>query len=437
MIFLNRMVRSFLIILLASGSVSHAQDQTKQRVSGRPLMNLENSAIELNSETKPYPFHQIVMLGAIRTYQILISPSKGSFCPMHPHCSLYGYQAFKRYNPVRAFLMTADRLHRCGHDLDNYEPVEVAGFVRFLDPVQPSLTDKASNPNADTWSEIHTQVSLNTPRNADTSVRSSSDDGHSEDSRLFRFAEILQFESNYDRAITEYRRLLSYFPNSRYEKQALKSIFYCYYKAEQYLTAIHWGQDLLEKGTCSPDEDELEFFIGASYFKVGNYPRARNCFTQVANSSNKDFREKSLLLKGLSYTKEANWEDAERSFARVSPDSEFSDKARQCEKLSQDGKKLGLKSPAIAGVLAVIPGLGYLYDGYEQTALSSFIVNGLFIWGTFEAFRKDNQSVGTMLGILSFGWYAGNIYGSVISAQRRNIKSRDDLLLKFDIGFQF
>jgi len=109
----------------------------------------------------------------------------------------------------------------------------------------------------------------------------------------------------------------------------------------------------------------------------------------------------------------------------------------QCGKLSQDGKNLDLKSRATAGILAIIPGLGYLYDGYKQTALSSFIVNSLFIWSTVEAFQRDNKSLGAMLSVLSFGWYAGNIYGSVISAERRNIKLKNDLLLKFDVGFLF
>ena len=349
---------------------------------------------------------------------------------MHPHCSLYGYLAFRRHNPIQAFLMTADRLHRCGHDLDNYETVEVNGLVRFLDPVNSLWSGNESDTDVITRPEILGQALLNTYQNSNTSGASAS-----EDSRLFHFAETLQSEGNYERAIIEYRRLLSYFPDSRYRKQASKSVFYCYYKAEQYLTAIHWGQELLEEDIASADADEIRFFIGASYFKVGNYPRARSYFTEVANDG--ELGDKSLILQGLSYAMETSWEYAEVSFARIGPDSKFSDKARQCEKLSQDGRKLGLKSPAIAGILAVVPGLGYLYDGYKQTALSAFVVNSLFIWGTIEAFRRDNKSLGTMLGVLSFGWYTGNIYGSVISAERRNMKLKNDLLLQFDIGFHF
>lgn len=432
-----RIVLTFSIFFFASRGLPNAQDQIRHSASDTSFMDTKNSVFEWNSETRPYPFHQFVTLGAIRTYQLLISPSKGSFCPMHPHCSLYGYQAFKAHNPVKAFLVTTDRLHRCGHDLDNYEPVEVDGFVRFFDPLQSPLTDNGSNPNADTWPKIHSWLLLNTSLNRGISFSSSSDDSLSEDIRILHFAETLESEGHYDRAITEYRRLLIYYPNSSYQKQAMKSIFDCYYKAQQYLTAIHWGQDFISKDLNSEVEMEIKFFIGASYFKLGNFPLARSYFTEVSSTDNGVLKEKSLVLQGLSYAKEANWEDAEKTFATITTDSRFSDNARRCEELSQDGKKLGLKSPTIAGVLAIIPGLGYLYDGYEQTALSSFIVNGLFMWSTFEAFRNDNQSIGTLLGVLSFGWYAGNIYGSVMSAQRKNMKLRSDLLKKFNVGFEF
>jgi len=96
-----------------------------------------------------------------------------------------------------------------------------------------------------------------------------------------------------------------------------------------------------------------------------------------------------------------------------------------------------LKNPAVAGVLAVVPGLGYLYDGYKQSAIASFIVNGLFIWGTVEAFRQDNKGLGVVLGLFSFGFYSGNIYGSITSAQRKNTKEKDDLISQFKLGFSY
>jgi hypothetical protein len=88
-------------------------------------------------------------------------------------------------------------------------------------------------------------------------------------------------------------------------------------------------------------------------------------------------------------------------------------------------------------VLGVLPGLGYLYDGYKRTALTAFLVNGLFLWGTAEAFRAGDEGVGAAVGGIGLGWYTGNIYGSVVSARRANLKRENDLLSRYELGFEF
>lgn len=204
----------------------------------------------------------------------------------------------------------------------------------------------------------------------------------------------------------------------------------------EFLTAIHWGQELLSKGELV-EEDEIKFLIGLSYFKVENYQAARKYFSEVMDNGKDELIEKSILLEGLSYARERKWEEAEKAFVKIKPDSKFYDNTKESIELSKRGKNLRKKSPVIAGLLGIVPGLGYLYSGYEQTAVASFIVNGLFIWGAVEAFKQDNEGLGIMLGTLSFGWYSGNIYGSVNSAQRSNIKSEKDILSKFTLGFEY
>jgi tetratricopeptide (TPR) repeat protein len=371
-------------------------------------------------------------------YQLLLSPGTGINCPMYPNCSLYAYQAFKKYNPLKAYMMTLDRLYRCGRDINNYDTVEFFGSTRLLDPVLPNLGPIGSNHYTYTWYEAYTQSPENNPQKMDSLLVRSFSYSIKDVDRLYNFAETLKHEEKYDHAIVEYRRLLSYFPNSRYQKDALISIVFCYYKSNQYLESIEFGQKLLYEGDInSEDENELKFLIGACYFKFGNFPLARAYFMQLEDSANELIKEKGTLLQGLSYVQETDWQNAEKCFASIPLESKFSYNARICEKLSREGRMLGRKSPIVAGILGIVPGLGYLYDEYEQTALSSFVVNSLFIWGTFEALRKDNKSIGAILGFFSLGWYTGNIYGSIISAQRGNIKANNDLIIKFDIGFEF
>jgi len=425
-----------LIFVLTSHNLCIAQEQPQWNASTSNHPTFENSDVDEKSVTPTYSFHQLLTTTAIKTYQLLISPSKGSSCPMYQHCSLYSYQSFSRFHPIKAFLMTADRLHRCGHDLDNYTPIEVDGFVRFWDPVDPTFVSSTLKSDAG-WSAGQDKASFNILHGVFATTPTSDSEGSKQDSLLFYFADWLQRGGDYDRAITEYRRVLFYYTKSHYRKRAATSLLDCYYNAGQYLAAIHWGQELLGKNISSIDDSQLSFVLGCSYFRLGNYPLSITYLSEAASADTVAIKEKSVLLQGLACAYESNWKDAARSFAVISDYSEFSEKARYCEELCSQAEYLGRKRPTVAGLLAIVPGLGYLYDGYPQTALSSFLVNGLCFWGTYEAFRNDNLGVGSLLAILSFGWYSGNIYGSVISAKRKNIKLKNDLLARFDIGFSF
>lgn len=53
-------------------------------------------------------------------YQKYISGIRGHECPMYPSCSHFGLKTFSEKNAASAFVMTSDRLLRCGHDHSNY-----------------------------------------------------------------------------------------------------------------------------------------------------------------------------------------------------------------------------------------------------------------------------------------------------------------------------
>ncbi len=93
---------------------------------------------------------------------------------------------------------------------------------------------------------------------------------------------------------------------------------------------------------------------------------------------------------------------------------------------------LPYKSPAVAGALAaVLPGAGHVYVGRVRDALAAFLVNAVFVAATWEAFRNDLEILGSFLGVMELGWYAGNIYSAVNSAHKYNRKLRQDLLDNF------
>ena len=78
-----------------SGSKMEAPDRT-DRVFAREAMPLE-----------------LLAMGMIRLYQVLISPQDIPSCNFVPSCSHFGMEAIRRYGVIQGGLMTSDRLQRC------------------------------------------------------------------------------------------------------------------------------------------------------------------------------------------------------------------------------------------------------------------------------------------------------------------------------------
>jgi uncharacterized protein len=73
---------------------------------------------------------------AIDFYQRYISPARGEGgCPMHPSCSQFAKIAFEQRSWYEAYVLTLERLLRCGNDLQYYPLVRVGDEVRWYDPV--------------------------------------------------------------------------------------------------------------------------------------------------------------------------------------------------------------------------------------------------------------------------------------------------------------
>jgi len=56
---------------------------------------------------------QVMVMGAIRTYQTVISPAMGPTCKYYPSCSHYGLEAVKRHGAIKGSVLAAWRILRC------------------------------------------------------------------------------------------------------------------------------------------------------------------------------------------------------------------------------------------------------------------------------------------------------------------------------------
>jgi len=86
------------------------------------------------------------------------------------------------------------------------------------------------------------------------------------------------------------------------------------------------------------------------------------------------------------------------------------------------------KSPVVAATMsAIIPGTGKIYAGqWKDGAIALLFVAGN-VWQSYRGFHKfgNKSAYGWIFAGLSAGFYIGNIYGSVKTAQRYNRKNED------------
>jgi TM2 domain-containing membrane protein YozV len=81
------------------------------------------------------------------------------------------------------------------------------------------------------------------------------------------------------------------------------------------------------------------------------------------------------------------------------------------------------KSPAIAGVIsAIIPGSGKMYVGEWGDGITALLVTSLFAFLAYDNFRADHTTRAWIFSGLGAFFYAGNIYGSIASAQIFNAR---------------
>ncbi len=70
-------------------------------------------------------------------YKNRISSFDGNRCPMYPTCSAYSGQAFQKHGFFLGWIMTCDRLMRCGRDeLLRAPRIIVDGRIRCHDPLE-------------------------------------------------------------------------------------------------------------------------------------------------------------------------------------------------------------------------------------------------------------------------------------------------------------
>lgn len=248
--------------------------------------------------------------------------------------------------------------------------------------------------------------------------------------KQFAFAENLFEESDFYRAIGEYKRLTFLCPGSESlcEKAYFK-IGLSYFRAQRWQNAIDALDLFLAHYPDSSVASEALYLKGMSEKNLSLYDRALSTFQGVIETGGEEYRAKAIYQSGLVLADMEQWERAGEMFTRVPEGSTLYDSAGVFSAGLANIGNLPHKSPAVAGTLAaVLPGAGHLYTGRSMDALVAFLLNGAFIWSAVELFDDEKYVTGAIVTFFELGWYGGNIYSAIGSAHKFNKRTQRDFI---------
>ena len=96
---------------------------------------------------------QIVLIGLVKGYRLLLSPALGSACRFEPSCSAYSLQALQQHGAAVGSYLTLRRLARChpwcNGGMDPVPPVSAgrcaASFTRLVTPANSPPSKKTKS----------------------------------------------------------------------------------------------------------------------------------------------------------------------------------------------------------------------------------------------------------------------------------------------------
>ncbi len=336
--------------------------------------------------------------GGIGFYQRFISQARGSRCAMYPSCSNYGLICFEHKPFLEAMAMTADRMIRCGHDGKFYDLTYEYGYPSLIDypPFEPVPREIVYKPKSFVTTD---NVS---PKTATDSIKG--------------FINTLINNHSYELALLEIERM-AYFKPRLFDHSMYYGKLLCYDGLDREEEGIF---DFSVKGKAKfGDNSKIVTQVAKMYYEIGNYKEAVKTLTDVA-CADSFFMYKKELYRSLSALRMGYEADA-YSYMREACCYVGNDIAvRENLQVFESLRNMRKKKPLTAGLLSIIPGMGYLYCGQPGNAITSLLINGLLAYATYTSVKNKNYGIAGVTGVFSLTFYVGNIMGSVNGAKRYN-----------------
>lgn len=215
------------------------------------------------------------------------------------------------------------------------------------------------------------------------------------------------------RSVSTFKRAIILLPDEDCARKTelQYDILLCYFLGQRYEDAIEAFEksDLACVDKTFPAYHDLLLILYECYREMDN-PEKQECIVELLEKSFPDTAEKMKLSRAI---REGDLETV-TSFAEGFPQDSYLDDLL-CH---YDRNK---KSVATAQLLnAILPGAGYFYIGQRKSALTAFLLNGLFITAAVQFFRFNHVAAGIITTGFESGWYFGGIYGAGEEAKYYN-----------------
>lgn len=229
-----------------------------------------------------------------------------------------------------------------------------------------------------------------------------------EGERIMNFARSLQEKGEYYRAITEYERLKSYYPNGEHLVEADFAIAESYLAGGKIEAGLEQIKRVVELYPTHHYAPEAIWLAGSTLFGLKRYDETKPYLEYFLHHYPKHPRKhEATALLSATYLALGELE-----------------KARELDpKMNQNINQFEIpqKNVRTAGVLsAILPGSGQLYAERYVDAAAAFFLNAAFISATAASIKSDNIPLAIIVGFFGVGWYGGNIYNAMNSAQKFN-----------------
>jgi outer membrane protein assembly factor BamD (BamD/ComL family) len=234
-------------------------------------------------------------------------------------------------------------------------------------------------------------------------------------------------KKDYETAVVEFKRFAHFFPGDRRAGEAGFMGAMGLYQLKRFREAAGAFNEIILAEGDPVFKEESYFMQSKAFMGMGNLGYARivlqNYLKLTEDGAARDRAHSMLADLGVRSSRGIDIKDLENArenLSKISPEGSTQYLAADRADTLDKALAAPRKNPTVAGLLAAVPGAGFLYCERYQDALVSFVLNAGLIMAAYEAFDQGNEALGGVIGLVETGFYAGNIYGSMAAAHRYN-----------------